>query len=48
MGYDHDYDAEGVFYLALDETYVWAYVEGFVEGCPERGSARTSRMGRAC
>ena len=33
MGYDHGYDAE-VFYLglALDS----AYVESFVEGCPER------------
>jgi hypothetical protein len=33
VGYDHSYDAE-VFYLglALDP----AYVEAYVEGCPER------------
>ena len=33
VGYDHGYDAE-VFYLGLSLDP--AYVEGFVEGCPER------------
>jgi hypothetical protein len=44
MGHDHGYDAEEVFCLglALDERYV----EGFVEGCPERGSERTTRTRR--
>ena len=34
MGYDHGYDAEEVFYQGL--ALVERYVEGFVEGCPER------------
>lgn len=44
IGYDHGYDSE-VFYLGLSLDP--AYVEGFVEGCPERGSARTTPMGSA-
>jgi hypothetical protein len=34
MGYDYGYDAEEVFYQGL--ALVERYVEGFVEGCPER------------
>jgi hypothetical protein len=34
VGYDHGHDAEEVFYLGL--ALAEGYVEGFVEGCPER------------